>query len=404
MPDDSAQPYLDTSPPHWVARGLARVIIVLFAVGLLAAFVVNVPETVSGRFILVPITGTDPVRALRAGVVREVRVHDGDTVAVGATLFVIRSPSMSDRSSEFQLLETQLRANEQRVVIARSQYATRRRADDAEGRRLQTRAKYLERLIDSKAKRLALLRELADSSTSGAARGAVGRVEAARLDLEATILAEDVQTARSDLDETKADVARLQQDMDARDLEYEETRRGIEEAIASDSIRIRMLRRDLVNLTDSGLVVTAPCTGTVLQVRVNAPGAVVADGEVLSELACRGERLQAELLLSQAGLPLVRPGQGVKLRLDAFPYQRYGVRFGTIRWLGPAGVTERDSGAFRALVDLKEDAIRVRGQMRPLLPGMGGQADIVVGKRSLVSYAFEPIRALKESFAEPPTP
>jgi hypothetical protein len=35
---------------------------------------------------------------------------------------------------------------------------------------------------------------------------------------------------------------------------------------------------------------------------------------------------------------------------------------------------------------------------------MGGQADVVVGRRSLVSYAFEPIRALKENLAEPPPP
>jgi hypothetical protein len=46
--------------------------------------------------------------------------------------------------------------------------------------------------------------------------------------------------------------------------------------------------------------------------------------------------------------------------------------------------------------------VRVRGTVRPLLAGMGGFADIVVGRRSLLSYAFEPLRALRESFSEPP--
>ena len=96
------------------------------------------------------------------------------------------------------------------------------------------------------------------------------------------------------------------------------------------------------------------------------------------------------------------PGQAVSIRYDAFPYQRYGVRFATVRWLGPAGSTARDSGEFRALVDLADDSIRVHGQLQALLPGMGGRADIVVGRRSLISYAFEPIRALRENFAEPP--
>ena len=126
------------------------------------------------------------------------------------------------------------------------------------------------------------------------------------------------------------------------------------------------------------------------------------EGDTLAEVACDGAPLQGELVLPQAGVPLVQKGQGVKLRFDAFPYQRYGVRFGTVRWLGPAGLSVQDSGAFRAIVDLTESSIRVRGKMRPLLPGMGGQADIVVGRRSLVSYAFEPLRALKESFADAP--
>ena len=53
-------------------------------------------------------------------------------------------------------------------------------------------------------------------------------------------------------------------------------------------------------------------------------------------------------------------------------------------------------------MDLPETEIRVRGQMRPLLAGMGGFADIVVGRRSLLSYAFEPLRALREAFVEVP--
>ena len=65
-------------------------------------------------------------------------------------------------------------------------------------------------------------------------------------------------------------------------------------------------------------------------------------------------------------------------------------------------MTARDTGEFRALVDLEEATVLVRGQARPLLAGMGGQADVVVGRRSLVSYAFEPIRALRENLRETP--
>ena len=394
--------FLESDPPHWAARGLSILIIVLFALMLLAAAIVHVPETVTGRFTLVPITGTDPVRTAKEGIVTSVRAHEGDSVARGAPLFIIRSSSANDRTADRRTLETQQRGNTERLLLLELQYRGSRRADSAEARRLQSRATYLERLIKSKTRRLAVMQEIADSSLAGAQRGALGTVEVQRLELDARSLGEEVETATNDLAETRADLARLDQSVITRQLEYRQARASIEEAMERDGIRASSLGRDPVSSSDSGFVLSAPCAGTMLRLRVNAPGAVVREGDTLAEVACQGAPLQGELMLPQAGVPLVQKGQGVKLRFDAFPYQRYGVRFGTVRWLGPAGLSAQDSGAFRAIVDLSESSIRVRGRMRPLLPGMGGQADIVVGRRSLVSYAFEPLRALKESFADAP--
>jgi membrane fusion protein len=400
MSDQTA--FLESDPPHWAARGLSLIIIVMFALMLVAAALVHVPETVSGRFTLVPITGTDPVRTSRDGIVASVRAHEGDSVAEGQTLFLVRSSSASDRTADRRTLESQSRANASRLLIIDQQYRGSRRADSAEARRLQSRATYLERLIKSKTRRLVVMQEIADSSVAGAQRGALGTVEVQRLELDARSLAEEVETANNDLAETRADIARVEQSAITRQLEYRQTRAAIEESMERDAIRASSIGRDPVSSGDSGVVLVAPCAGTTLRLRVNAPGAVVREGDTLAEVACQGAPLQGELTLPQAGVPLVQKGQGVKLRFDAFPYQRYGVRFGTVRWLGPAGLSVQDSGAFRAIVDLSETSIRVRGRMRPLLPGMGGQADIVVGRRSLASYAFEPLRALRESFADAP--
>ena len=117
-------------------------------------------------------------------------------------------------------------------------------------------------------------------------------------------------------------------------------------------------------------------------------------------------RLQGELRVPEAGLARLRPGLGVKLLYDAFPYQRYGVRYGTVRWVGldsAGGIAARgESGAFRALIDLADTAIRVDGEPRALMAGMRGEARVVVGRRSLASYALEPIHQLRESVAELP--
>jgi len=400
--DASELPFLETNPPHWAARGLSRIIIALAVLLVLVALVVQVPETISGRFTLVPVNGTDPVRTLKEGIVTEVRVRESDTVAQGALLFVLRSGAAIERGTERRTLETSSRANGERLGLLRTEREVRMRADEAELKRLQDRIGFLERQIKSKERRLALLREIADSSNVGAARGALARFEASRLELDYRTLEEELSVANNDLAESREDVSRVTREQRLRELEYEQNRRTLEESLETQGIRLSSLKTDLAGITDSGVVLRAPCAGTVLRLRVNAPGAVVREGDMLGEMACRGETLQAELMLPQNGVPLVQAGQGVKLKFDAFPYQRYGVRFGEVKWLGPAGAGVPDSAAFRALVQLPDTAVKVRGRMRPLLAGMGGFADIVVGRRSLLSYAFEPLRALRESFVDAP--
>lgn len=155
--------------------------------------------------------------------------------------------------------------------------------------------------------------------------------------------------------------------------------------------------------TVSSPFVLTPCSGTLLRQQVKASEVFVEQGDLPSELACAGEKLQAKLTLPESGSARVRPGQGVKLLYDAFPYGRYGVRYGTVRWVSFAAVDDsKNSRSFHAFADLDDKAIMVDGQPRPLRAGMRGTAKIVLGKRSLITYAFEPLRQLRESFAEPP--
>src|SRR5690242_4382124 len=95
---------LAAEPPHWAARGLAYLLLSGFAAALAAAALVRVPESVDGRFVLVPVGGTDPVRAPRAGVVTMVGAAEGRTVAHGEALFHIRSEAIGDRWAELQTL------------------------------------------------------------------------------------------------------------------------------------------------------------------------------------------------------------------------------------------------------------------------------------------------------------
>ena len=391
-------PFLDPEPPHWAATGLATLLMVLFAAAVIAALVVRVPERVSGPFVLVPARGGDPVRASRDGIVTGVHAVSGATVAAGDTLFRLKSDPVGDRSAELATLRSQARAADESRVLAEREYATARMGDEEAARGLESRLAALEGTITGRERQLAIARTLAERYEQGSRSGAIGAMESGRARLEAESLAEQLEQARTERTSSASALRQLRHESEARRVRHLELVRRLHADREQASLRAGALERELSFSAGNELTVPAPCAGTVLRVSINTPGALVKDGDTLAEVACAGGALVGELTVPASGVAYLKAGQGVKLLYDAFPYQRYGVRQGRVRWVGPAGVASRDGG-FRALIDVDSTSVRVQGTPRPLLAGMGGRADVVVGRRTLASYAVEPIRQLRESMA-----
>jgi membrane fusion protein len=401
-------PFLETDPPHWAARGLSTVILAIFVVAVIVAGVVRVPETVSGPFVLVPEHGADPVRAAREGTVTDVRTSEGQSVEKGSTMFVIRSQAIGDRTAEMRSLDMQRAGAHERLANARAEYESQRRADALEARRLEGKAASLDRAVVLKQKQAQSARDLADRSKRGQQQGVVNGFDADRLVLEADRLVSEVETASAELEDTRAALSKLRQDTTTRAVQHRELVRSLDQEKQMADVRLESMRGQLSG-AGGDLVITSPCRGTVLRMFVGTAGAVVQAGEALGEVACAGQRLQVEMTLGQQAVARVRAGQGAKLLYDAFPYQRYGVRYGNVRWVGPATVGSATSSsqggdmqAFRALIDAGDSSIVVRGEPRPLLVGMRGRARVVTGERTLISFAFEPIRALRENVSGVP--
>lgn len=392
--------FLAVDPPHWAARGLAYLLILLFTTAVVAASLVHVPETVSGPFVLVPARGADPVRASRDGIVADVTAAEGQTVAQGAPLFVIESRDVGDRAAELRTLRTELKGYEESLTNIRRRHDSERLTDTEEARRLDGRIQDLTRSIASKRKQLELATELAERYRQSYAEGLMPYVDSKKPQLEADGLAADVEQMQTDLQDARAEREKLRSESAGHSAEWQEQERSPVEGMEKSAIRIRALERELGETHEDRIVARAPCSGLILRLIVRAPGAVVEEGDALSELACSNDRLQAELTLPHSGVGSVKTGHGVKLRYESFPYQRYGVRLGTVRWISPGGGTADNTAGFRALVEIDETAITVDGQPTSLLPGMRGTADVVTGRRALISYAFEPLRQLRENLAD----
>ncbi|MRR11674.1 HlyD family efflux transporter periplasmic adaptor subunit [bacterium] len=393
---ETEAPFLAAEPPPVAARGLAWLVIAVFCVVAFLAVFVRLPETVSTSFVLVPVRGTDPVRAPRGGTVAEVRVAEGHAVAKGTPLFAIRSSEFRDRASEKSTLETQVRGADGSLANARSRHESESRATAEELRGLRDRQAALERLTALKKEQLALTRDRAERARKLHEQGLASLNDLSDAQIRHSQTVIELEQQEDERRSTVSAIQKLLEEDAARQTEFHEWERSTLEKQEQMRIRIAALAGEPETGAAGELAVPAPCDGTVVRMKIRGAGAVVVEGDALCEVSCSGETLRAELNLPQLGLARVSPGQPVKLLFDAFPYQRYGVQGGSVLWASPASVPVGDASAFPVLVDLAAQSIVANGRRQPFLAGMHGTARIVVGRRSALAHAFEPLRQLRE--------
>jgi HlyD family type I secretion membrane fusion protein len=399
---DSDQTFLDLDPPHWAARGLSYAIIAIVLVGAIASVVIKLPETVTADFVLVPARGTDPVKATRQGIVSQIFVSEGQSVSQGDVIATLRSESAGDRAAELMTIQTQLAGAGESFINAKAKFTTQTLADEQEMRKLSARVEHLEGLIALKRQQLALLKQMADSYEKLYREGLASRAQLTQRQLEVTNFMAELERLIAEQNETRAAIEKLRIDSSARRVEFKEVERTYREGTATSEIRVAALRAGLAGSDGNEIRLTAPCAGTILRLHVKNSGAVLHEGEIVAELVREGETLLAELKLPEAGLGKLKTDQGVKLKYDAFPYQRYGVKYGRVAWLSPASIETKEGASFRARVEIADREVLIQGQSRRLVAGMSGKAEIVTGNRSLIEYVLEPLRQLKENFSDVP--
>jgi len=160
-------------------------------------------------------------------------------------------------------------------------------------------------------------------------------------------------------------------------------------------------RRRLVTLV-------APADAVVLEIAKLSPGSIVREAETFFTLVPLNAQLEAEVQIDSTDIGYVKVGDETKLKLDAFPFQRHGTMGGKIRILSEDAF-RKDSSAksngdvyYAARITLDGVALKNMAEGARLLPGMAVTAEVIVGKRSVMSYLAWPLtKGLGEAAREP---
>jgi len=384
---DSESEMMPQEPPPWVMRWTAWLLIGAFLFALLITVVMRLPETVNCRFVLIPATGADPIQSPRQATISRVVVEEGQPVKAGEELFVLRSDEIAGWDTQFRTLTEDLRTKQESLNRNETAYAAQLGIKSAEIEQAKSEVKFRENHAQTS-------RELVTRMEKLAKQGGESEVDLIKLKLDLAGSEKDLSVAQRTLQQVTLDRERM---------ETEHARQRGEEQAEVEKLKVRIgaLKADLENAQQNLLMVRSPYEGVVISMDQRTAGSFVQQGQVLCQLAPKGSKPRARMTLNEAGLPKLAVAQRVRYFFEAFPYQRYGTITGKVDWISPSAVTSTEGSRFVALGSLDTYEIYSRpGQALPLRVGMKGDAHIIVGGRTLIEYAFEPIRQLRESMKQ----
>jgi membrane fusion protein, hemolysin D len=440
---------IQDKPPAPLAGWMLRLLIGLLAgVALWAVFgQLDIVAVADGK--LVPSSYLKIVQPAEQGIVKEILVREGEKVAEGQVLIrmdaALAQADLKSLAADVQTRRLALRRIEAQLArgavareagdsVAQIVQAFPREKDDSSAHYAQALAQY-EANLRAYENALAQERSLLEKSRNDFAAaestkakleqvlphyveqerafeklqkdGFAGRVMATdkareRIEKEQDLRTQEfvIRSSRALIAQSEAKIAQITADY-RRQLQAERVETATQLERASQELAKLEHRRGQLELR-------APQAGIVKDLATYTAGTVVAPGTILMTLVPDGDKLVAEVWVSNQDVGFVRRGQDVKVKLAAFQFQKYGMVEGKVLHIN-ADATEAPSPntrsdalagrdrpmgplAYRALVELKGQELVADAARHALAPGMQVSSEIHLGRRSILEYVLSPVQ------------
>ncbi|QZZ21094.1 HlyD family efflux transporter periplasmic adaptor subunit [Leptothermofonsia sichuanensis E412] len=141
----------------------------------------------------------------------------------------------------------------------------------------------------------------------------------------------------------------------------------------------------------------APINGIVSSLNVQNVGEIAQPGQTIVEIAPADAPLVLSALLPNQEAGLVKEGMPVQIKLDAFPYQDYGVISGKVTSISPDAKLDEHLGAvYRVEIALEQDVITHNDRKISLKTGQTATAEILIRQRRIIDILLDPIRQIQQ--------
>lgn len=212
---------------------------------------------------------------------------------------------------------------------------------------------------------------------------------------------QDLASSRSKVAEIRAALMEAQQQQATLTAE---TRRQLLDQHNLAAQKAASLEQELVKADQRGRLMrmTAPVAGTVQQLAVSTVGGVVTPAQPLMVIVPKENVLEVEAMLPNKDIGFVNPGQDAEVKVETFPFTRYGTLHGKITQVSSDAIQDEKLGLiYSTRVKLSRDTLRVENKTVRLTPGMAVTVEVKTGTRRVIEYFLSPLmQVTNESLRE----
>lgn len=432
------------TPPSPIGRAIGATIILLFCVALVWAWASTIDIVASATGKIVPSGRIKVIQPFETGVVRSIRVQDGQVVRAGDVLIEL-DPTVNAAERDHlhnDLLAEQLNIARLRAALAGGDapVAGFTPPADADAALISAqRQLLLNQVAEHRAKIAALARQQAQKEAEqGTIAATIHKLETTipviqqRVDIRKTLMdkelgskltyfeilqalveqQEDLGVQKSHLQEAVAAAAAIRETRGQAEAEY---RHALSDDLAKAEQKASGLAQDLIKAEQKTRLqlLTAPVDGVVQQLAIHTVGGVVTPAQSLLVVVPSDSRLEIEAMVSNRDIGFVHAGLEAEIKIDTFNFTRYGLLHGQVlnvsqdavirdrkqnrsenREFGSQNDTSEPQGQelnYTARISLNRTQMLIDDRMVNLSPGMAATVEIKTGSRRILSYLLSPL-------------
>lgn len=415
------------APPSRRLDLLLMSLVALVVVFCLWATFARVQEVTTGTGRVVPASKIQLVQNLEGGILREILVREGQSVAEGETLLRIDPTQAGSTVGEvrekidgLKALMVRLEAEAQGADLVFSQdlvsrrpdlvrhqrelFETRRRELDlALGALENQRAQRAQEIVETDARIATLKRalELAEEELK-----LMRPLEASKAASRTEMLAIEsrVNETAGNLSAAELSLPRLRSAKEEAESRFAERTSAFRsealQQLSNARVELGSLSETIKGSEDrvSRTTIKAPVSGIVKTVHVSTPGQVIQPGHSLVEIVPMNDTLVVEAQVQPKDIAFLRPGQKALVKLSAYDFSIYGGLDGEVEQIGADSITnERGETYYLIRVRTGKSTLERNGEVLQIIPGMVADVDVLTGSKSVLAYLTKPLTRMRQT-------